>query len=191
VNGLYACGQVQGGVMGGNRLGSTSLTEIFVFGRRAGRTAADEARGRDFADEEASRDPLEKLRSLRGSSGSARPIQLKRALQGIMWERVGTLRDARGLEGALEEIRALGQQVGALQISDIRRCNREILEAVELPHMLSAAQAIAVSALGRTESRGAHVRSDFPEYDNAEPLCNMVVQMREGSLELRRVAVNP
>jgi len=189
VNALYACGQAQGGVMGGNRLGSTSLTEIFVFGRRAGRTAVDEARGRDFADEETARKPVEKLRSLPGSSGSVRPIQLKRALQSMMWERVGPLRDAAGLEQALEEIRALGQQAGSLQISDIRRCNSELLEAVELPHMLSTAQAIAVSALARTESRGAHVRSDFPEHDAAEPLSNMIVQLRDGGCELRRVAV--
>jgi succinate dehydrogenase/fumarate reductase flavoprotein subunit len=189
VGALYACGQAQGGVMGGNRLGSTSLTEIFVFGRRAGRTAAREAAGRDFADERTTREPLERLRSLPGSRGSRRPIQLKRALQSMMWERVGPLRDAAGLDHALEEIQALRQQAGSLQISELRRCNSELLEAVELPHMLAAAQAIVVSALGRNESRGAHVRSDFPQYDDAEPLNNMVVQLRDGDYELRRVAV--
>jgi succinate dehydrogenase/fumarate reductase flavoprotein subunit len=191
VNALYACGQAQGGVMGGNRLGSTSLTEIFVFGRRAGRTAAAEARGRSFADEKTAREPLEKLRALRGSRGSTRPIQLKRALQSTMWEKVGPLRDGSGLDEALEELSALEQQLGTLQISDVRRCNSEWVEAIELPHMLATARAIVVSALGRTESRGAHVRSDFPDHDDAEPLCNMVVQKKNGGCELQRVAVGP
>jgi succinate dehydrogenase/fumarate reductase flavoprotein subunit len=101
---LYACGQAQGGVMGGNRLGSTSLTEIFVFGKRAGRTAAREARNREHAVEEPARKALQKLRDLRGSRGRHRPIHLKRALQRLMWERVGPLRDVGRLEEAIEGI---------------------------------------------------------------------------------------
>ena len=74
VAGLYACGQAQGGVMGGNRLGSTSLTEIFVFGKRAGRAAAEEAKGRTPADETVAGEATERLRSLPGSKGNRRPI---------------------------------------------------------------------------------------------------------------------
>jgi len=182
---LYACGQAQGGVMGGNRLGSTSLTEIFVFGKRAGRTAAREARGRDYADEKLAHEPLERLRALRGSRGTHRPIHLKRALQRLMWKQVGPLRSREGLEAALEEIEAIGQQARDLSISEIRRCNAEVADALELPHMLATARAIAISALGRTESRGAHVRSDFPDRDDAGPVRNMVVSMRDGECILR------
>jgi len=186
VSTLYACGQAQGGVMGGNRLGSTSLTEIFVFGKRAGRTAAREARGRRHADEKLASGPLERLESLRGARGKHRPIRLKRALQRLMWERVGPLREATGLEGALAEIEDIEEQARDLQISEIRRCNTEVTDAVELPHMLAAARAIAVSALARIESRGAHVRSDFPDRDDAGPVSNMIVRVRDGECELRR-----
>jgi succinate dehydrogenase/fumarate reductase flavoprotein subunit len=189
IGALYACGQAQGGVMGGNRLGSTSLTEIFVFGKRAGRTAAREAQGREHAEEDLAREPLQKLGALRGSRGTHRPIHLKRALQRLMWERVGPLRDAAGLEEALREIAAIEQQARDLQITDTLRSNTEVADAVELSHMLAAARAIALSALGRTESRGAHVRSDFPERDDASPVENMVARMLGSECSLRKVAV--
>jgi succinate dehydrogenase/fumarate reductase flavoprotein subunit len=187
---LYACGQAQGGVMGGNRLGSTSLTEIFVFGKRAGRTAAREARSREYAEEKLARGPLEKLQALRGARGTHRPIHLKRALQRLMWERVGPLREATGLEDALEEISSIEQQSRDLRISEIRRCNAEVADALELPHMLATARAIAMSAIGRTESRGAHVRSDFPDRDDAGPVKNMVVRMIDGECSLRPVVTS-
>jgi succinate dehydrogenase/fumarate reductase flavoprotein subunit len=187
VAGLYACGQAQGGVMGGNRLGSTSLTEIFVFGKRAGKTAAREAMKTEHAPEKLTREPLEKLRALNGSGGTHRPIHLKRTLQRLMWERVGPLRTGADLEAALEEIATIEQQAQDLQISEVRRVNAEVADAVTLSHMLATARTIAVSALERTESRGAHVRSDFPERDDAGPVKNTVVRMRDGECELRQV----
>jgi succinate dehydrogenase/fumarate reductase flavoprotein subunit len=176
--------------MGGNRLGSTSLTEIFVFGQRAGRTAAHEARNREHADERRAAEPLQRLRALRGSRGTHRPIHLERALQLLMWQRVGPLREAAGLEGALGEIGTLEEQARDLEISAIRRCNAEVADAVELPHMLATARAIATSALGRAESRGAHVRSDFPERDDSRPVTNMMVSIRDGEWSLRQVAIS-
>jgi succinate dehydrogenase/fumarate reductase flavoprotein subunit len=187
---LFACGQAQGGVMGGNRLGSTSLTEIFVFGKRAGRTAAREAKNREHAEESLARESLEKLRTLRGSRGAHRPIHLTRALQRLMWERVGPLRDAAGLEDALREIETIAAETRDLQIADIKRCNTEVADAVALPHMVATARAIAISALARTESRGAHVRSDFPERDDAGPVENMVVSMRDGECNLQSVVTS-
>jgi fumarate reductase (CoM/CoB) subunit A len=187
VPGLYACGQAQGGVMGGNRLGSTSLTEIFAFGKRAGRTAALEAADREFADKKAAREPLEKLAPLAGSHGTYRPIQLKRALQEVMWEKVGPLRDGNDLKDALEEIRHIGKQATDLEISEIKRCNAEVADSIELPHMIASAEAITLSALARKESRGAHVRADFPERDDEQPVRNMVVEMKAGTCEVRSV----
>ena len=186
VPGLYACGQAQGGVMGGNRLGSTSLTEIFVFGKRAGRTAAEEARERGRADQGAAREALDRLRSLRGSRGSRRPVELKRRLQGLMWEKAGPLRDGQGLEKALDGIGAIREGAKDLRITDLSRCNQEILDAIELPHMLATAEAIVVSAQERRESRGAHVRSDFPGRDEEGPVQNILVEMRDGRCICRR-----
>jgi succinate dehydrogenase/fumarate reductase flavoprotein subunit len=187
VAGLYACGQAQGGVMGGNRLGSTSLAEIFVFGKRAGQTAAREAKDRRLAEETAAREPMDRLRSLRGAKGAHRPIELKRRLQKLMWEKMGPLRDADGLKEALEGIESIKEHARDLRIADFGQCNQEITDAVELPHMLAAAQAIAVSSLERREARGAHVRSDFPERDDKNPVMNMVVEMKEGRCKVRRM----
>jgi succinate dehydrogenase/fumarate reductase flavoprotein subunit len=184
---LHACGQAQGGVMGGNRLGSTSLTEIFVFGRRAGRAAAREAASWEFADAGAAREPLERLASLFGSAGSERPIELKRALQRSMWEKAGPLRDDGGLTEALEEIESIGKRARDLRTSGARTWNTEVVDAIELSHMLVSAQAIVTSALERRESRGAHVRSEFPERDDERPVQNMVVEMADGSCGVQSV----
>jgi succinate dehydrogenase/fumarate reductase flavoprotein subunit len=187
---LYACGQAQGGVMGGNRLGSTSLTEIFVFGKRAGITAAHEAKEKSFADDSIAREPLEKLQVLPGTNGTHRPIQLKRMLQQLMWDDVGPLRDGEGLERALERIGTIRRQAGDLCITAGKSYNSEMVDAIELSHMLCAAEAITLSALSRTESRGAHVRADYPERDDDSPVANIVVQSEKGRLTSRRVAKN-
>jgi succinate dehydrogenase/fumarate reductase flavoprotein subunit len=185
IPGLYACGQAQGGVMGGNRLGSTSLTEVFVFGKRAGITAAREAKKRSFVEAEVAKEPLDKLESLSGSSGANRPVELKRALQRLTWEKVGPLRDGRGLGEALEQIRSLAKAAKNLRVSKIKNYNSEVIDAIELVHMLASAEAIVVSALGRKESRGAHVRIDFPERENKLPVCNVLVGLKNGEYEAR------
>jgi succinate dehydrogenase/fumarate reductase flavoprotein subunit len=173
--------------MGGNRLGSTSLTEIFVFGKRAGRTAAKEAGRGGLAEQGAAREALDRLCSLPGSKGGRRPIELKRRLQRLMWEKAGPLRDGDGLKQALEGIESIRQQAGDLRIADLNRYNQEVTDAVELPHMLAAAEAIAVSALERRESRGAHVRSDFPGRDEGGPVQNILVEMKDGACRTRRM----
>lgn len=171
--------------MGGNRLGSTSLTEVFVFGKRAGRAAAQEAAGREFADERTAREPLGRLGSLFGAKGSARPIELKRALQRSMWEKVGPLRNHGGLTGMLDQVKSKEKQARDLRVSNTRHWNTEVLDAIELSHMLASAEAIAASALERRESRGAHVRSEFPDRDDERPVRNMIVEMRDGRCEVR------
>jgi succinate dehydrogenase/fumarate reductase flavoprotein subunit len=185
--GLYACGQAQGGVMGGNRLGSTSLTEVFVFGKRAGVKAAEEAKSRALPSDKVARGPLEKLRALSGASGRHRPVTIKRELQTLMWEKVGPLRDTEGLDEALARIHDLRQKTSDLRIGGPVRYNTEATDAIELPHMLSTAEAIVLSAIERAESRGAHVRSDFPERDDALQRVNMAVEMSGGRPHVRRV----
>ena len=96
-----------------------------------------------------------------------------------MWEKVGPLREAEGLKQALEGIESIREEARDLRIADFSRCNQEITDAIELPHMLAAAEAIAVSALERRESRGAHVRADFPDHDTEKPVQNILVEMSE------------
>jgi succinate dehydrogenase/fumarate reductase flavoprotein subunit len=185
VAGLSACGQAQGGVMGGDRLGSTSLSEIFVFGKRAGRAAADDARERALADDRLAHEAIERLRSLRGAKGAHRPIDLKKRLRELTWEKIGPLRDADGLQEALDGIEAIRKDSEDLCVAELKECNFDLLDAIELPHMLATAEAMAISSLERRESRGAHVRSDFPERDDLNPVTNMVVDRHHGRCRLR------
>jgi succinate dehydrogenase/fumarate reductase flavoprotein subunit len=104
-----------------------------------------------------------------------------------MWEKVGPLRGGGALREALEEIKDIGRQARDLHTLNVKQCNAEVADAIELPHMIASAEAIVISALERTESRGAHVRSDFPERNDERPVENMVVQMMDGKCEVRRV----
>jgi succinate dehydrogenase/fumarate reductase flavoprotein subunit len=189
IPGLYACGQAQGGVMGGNRLGSTSLTEIFVFGKRAGKTAAAEAKKRNLCDESVAKKPIARLRELTVRKGAFRPVTLKRKLQQLMWEKAGPLRDAGGLNEALAAVHSIKEHAKDLQISSVKHYNGDMIDALELSHMLASAEAIILSAIERRESRGAHVRADFPEREDARPVVNMVVEMKNGRLETRHAEV--
>lgn len=162
IPGLYAAGGVQGGVHGGNRLGSVALSEIFVFGRRAGEAAAHDAlaaagNGANGAPEAASPAVMP------GRKGRHRPIQLVRRLQKTMWECAGPVRDEQGIRAGLGELDRLDEEAADLAISSGKRCNQEMRDALELPLMLLTARAIMASALERRESRGAHLRADFPD----------------------------
>ena len=162
IPGLYAAGGVQGGVHGGNRLGSVALTEIFVFGRRAGEAAAQEALAAAGNGANGAPEPVGPA-VMPGRKGRHRPIQLVRRLQKTMWECVGPVRDEQGIRAGLGELDRLEEESADLAIGSGKRCNQEMRDALELPLMLLTARAIMASALERRESRGAHLRSDFPE----------------------------
>ncbi len=182
VAGLYACGQAQGGVMGGNRLGSTSLTEIFVFGKRAGMTAAKEANSRGLCSKEAAAVAVERLNNLFGRKGKIPPIKLKKRIQKLMWAHAGPLRDEQGLTAAYDLLAEIKKDAVDLGTASFRRYNTQVVDAIELSHMIPAAEAIIISALGRKESRGAHVRSDFPDTKKTITPGNVVVRNMGGKL---------
>jgi len=182
IKGLYACGQAQGGVMGGNRLGSTSLTEIFVFGKRAGVTAAKEASNRGFCNKDEAVDAIQRLNNLFGSKGKNPPVNLKKRIQGLMWAHAGPLRDGQGLTEAYELLAEIKKDAADLGIASFRRYNTQVVDAIELSHMIPAAEAIIISALKRKESRGAHVRSDFPAMEKTTSPKNVVVKNADGKL---------
>ena len=102
-----------------------------------------------------------------------------------MWEGAGPVRSKLKLDRALHEIQLVKKASQSLSISNIRRYNLEVLDAVELPFMLSTAEAIIVSALGREESRGSHYRMDFPTQDNRHWLRNIVVWENEKGLQMK------
>lgn len=189
IKGLYAAGQAQGGIHGGNRLGSVSLAEVFIFGRRAGRSAAQSAlggvRGKINRVESLITADVQELKSLYGSRGSYRPIKLKRRLQELMWKKVGVLREEGKLKEALEGLVELERLSRDLSISPIKRLNREVQDALELRMMLNVAKAMALSALERKESRGAHVRLDFPQRDDFGWRRNILVWKEGMEMKVR------
>jgi len=171
VPGLFAAGEVAGGMHGANRLGGNSLSDLLVFGARTGAGAAAHAAqrpGRPYVDPvqvgEATRElaaPLE-----RGSGED--PYQLQRDLQDVMQRLVGIFRVDADLREAIAELGKLRGRVPALAVSGGRTYNPGWNLCFELRNLLIVSEAIARSALQRTESRGAHSRLDFPETNQEE-----------------------
>jgi len=168
VGGLYAAGELVGGANGANRLSGNALPEAMVFGARAGETAARFAvrRGKPAWDNDAARPHLEPIHAARGGNGAGgvSPLALMRELKELMWRNVGAFRSGDKLAQALDRIRAMRARdlphacVGAGRIH-----NASLVEWFELRSGLRAAEALALAALHRRESRGAHQRDDFPE----------------------------
>ncbi len=188
--GLYAAGEAAGGVHGACRLGSVALAELFVFGRRAGLAAAEFARGADrppLPRDEAA-EATAQVTGLPGARGEHRPVALVRQLQRVMWDKVGAVRDETELSAAVADLRSLADQARSLRLGPERRQSLEMLDALELRLMLLTADIVTRSALCRQETRGAHVRADYPDRDDARWLANIVARRQNGGLSL---AVEP
>ena len=187
--GLYAAGECACvSVHGANRLGTNSLVDLIVFGRRAGRDMVRFARETEFTplppDPEARiRETLERLI---GSTGGESAPQIRTELQKIMMDHVSVFRTAEGMQQALEQVRALQERYRRVEIKDKgKRFNQELLEAWEVGCLLDLAEATTVSALARQESRGAHSRDDYPERDDENWLKHTLVYRRDGQIELK------
>ena len=173
VPGLFAAGECACvSVHGANRLGTNSLVDLLVFGRRAGRQMARYAgrveRPRPIADAtEPIRAQLEAIRSRESTGQSVATI--RHELADVMMDNVGVYRDDKLLTVALAKVRELKDRHGAVSIGDCGAVfNTDLLEANELGYLLDLAEVMVVSALARTESRGAHSREDFPERNDAK-----------------------
>ncbi|MFV0134059.1 succinate dehydrogenase flavoprotein subunit [Streptomyces sp. HMX87] len=170
VPGLYAAGEVACvSVHGANRLGTNSLLDINVFGKRAGIAAAEYARTADFV--ELPEDPeslvVEQIERLRTSTGNERVSELRRELQETMDANVMVFRTEQTIKTAVEKIGELRERYKNVAIQDKgKRFNTDLLEAVELGNLLDLAEVMAVSALARKESRGGHYREDYPNRDD-------------------------
>ncbi|MFT2017983.1 succinate dehydrogenase flavoprotein subunit [Streptomyces sp. 796.1] len=170
VPGLYAAGEVACvSVHGANRLGTNSLLDINVFGRRAGIAAAEYAAKADFV--ELPDDPaslvVEQVEQLRESTGNERVADLRKALQETMDANVMVFRTEQTIKTAVEEIGALRERYRNVSVQDKgKRFNTDLLEAIELGNLLDLAEVMAVSALARKESRGGHYREDYPNRDD-------------------------
>ncbi|MFE5601335.1 succinate dehydrogenase flavoprotein subunit [Streptomyces coelicoflavus] len=170
VPGLYAAGEVACvSVHGANRLGTNSLLDINVFGRRAGIAAAEYAQKADFVELPEAPEALvvEQIERLRSSTGTERVAAIRRELQETMDANVMVFRTEQTIKTAVEKIAELRARYKNVSIQDKgRRFNTDLLEAVELGNLLDLAEVMAVSALARKESRGGHYREDFPNRDD-------------------------
>ncbi|MFJ3042088.1 MULTISPECIES: succinate dehydrogenase flavoprotein subunit [Streptomyces] len=170
VPGLYAAGEVACvSVHGANRLGTNSLLDINVFGRRAGIAAAEYAQKADFVElpEDPESQVVEQIERLRSSTGTERVATIRRELQECMDANVMVFRTEQTIKTAVEKIAELRARYKNVAIQDKgRRFNTDLLEAVELGNLLDLAEVMAVSALARKESRGGHYREDFPNRDD-------------------------
>ncbi|MDQ0788761.1 succinate dehydrogenase / fumarate reductase flavoprotein subunit [Streptomyces sp. B3I7] len=170
VPGLYAAGEVACvSVHGANRLGTNSLLDINVFGRRAGIAAAEYAQKADFVElpEAAESQVLAQIERLRSSTGTERVAELRRELQECMDANVMVFRTEQTIKTAVEKIGELRARYKNVAIQDKgKRFNTDLLEAIELGNLLDLAEVMAVSALARKESRGGHYREDYPNRDD-------------------------
>ncbi|MFJ6281058.1 succinate dehydrogenase subunit A [Arthrobacter subterraneus] len=170
VPGLYAAGEVACvSVHGSNRLGTNSLLDINVFGKRAGIAAAEYALTADFV--EIPDNPLVEterlLDTMRSSEGGERVAQIRQELQDIMDANVQVFRTEQTLKEALEVIDKLEERYTRVTVQDKgKRFNLDLLEAVELGFLLDMAKVMTAAALHRKESRGGHFREDYPERDD-------------------------
>jgi succinate dehydrogenase / fumarate reductase flavoprotein subunit len=182
--GLYAAGECAClSLHGANRLGTNSLLDLIVFGRLAGENILQELERVPWVEPpaEPERATLEQIKELKERKKGERVEVVRRSLQALMMEHCATFRTAEGLDKALSGVRDLREQYGKVSLHDKgTRFNTDLLEAMELRGQLDLAEAIALSAKLRQESRGAHFREDYPDRDDKNWLKHTLIQKTEG-----------
>jgi fumarate reductase flavoprotein subunit len=179
--GLFAAGEAACvSINGANRLGSNSLTELLVFGARAGKVAAEYAsRGMDVKDSvmAQARDEQRRIsQELLNKKGTERISDIREEMQKTMEESAGIYRTGPALQKAVDQLRSLQERFRNVNIEDSSTMfNTERVYALELANMLDVAETMVASGLRREESRGAHQRTDFPKRDDQRFLAHSVV----------------
>lgn len=172
VEGFYAAGECSCvSVHGANRLGTNSLLEAVVFGRRAGKAIVKFLiqNGIEKADlqEDLIKVSIDRIEKIKSNQGDQKVGQIRRELQEVMMSKVGVFREEKGLKEALEKVRELEERSHKIQIDDKgMKFNTDLTEALELDNLLHFAELIVCGALNRQESRGAQYRRDFPKRDD-------------------------
>ena len=187
LNGLFAAGEAAAGLHGANRLGGNSLSDLLVFGRRAGSAAATYADGapptavEDQQIEEAAREMLAPFERPSGES----PYDVHRDLQETMQNYVGIFRNEEDLKKGLDQLQNLNERAAKVKVEGSRLFNPGWHLAYDLKSMLRVSEAVALSALARQESRGAHSRIDYPNYDETWGKQNNIIVREDDGMRLR------
>jgi succinate dehydrogenase / fumarate reductase flavoprotein subunit len=177
VPGLFAAGEAAAGLHGANRLGGNSLSDLLVFGRRAGLSAAEHANRvspgvvNSQQIEEGAREMLAPFERAAGDG----PYEIHASLQETMQNYVGIFRNEDDLKKGLSELQTINDRAARVRVEGSRLFNPGWHLARDLKSMLTVAEAVALSALERKESRGAHSRIDFPNYDESLGKQNNIV----------------
>ena len=201
VPGLFAAGEVAGGMHGSNRLGGNSLSDLIVFGRRAGMGAVEFAAGRTGAvrvDEGEVAAAIEAAVAPLQREGGENPYTVHQDLQRTMQSLVGIIRTGTELEEALGAIEALEERAAAVSVGGGIAYNPGWNMATDLPSMLTVSRAVAQGAINRKESRGGHTRDDFPTPDPEMGKVNFVQRIERpdtqgvlGTPSVRTITVGP
>jgi succinate dehydrogenase / fumarate reductase, flavoprotein subunit len=182
--GLFVAGEVVGGANGANRLSGNAITEALVFGRQAGRSAADHARrARPIRDDPHTTREALNLITVAGPERDLNTAAMIATLQATMQRDVGTLRSKKALERALKQIDELTVELGEHPPGPTNAFDLRRLDWFDLRNMLLVARTVTRAALARTESRGAHQREDYPEMDPGWTM-NQVARLHDGEFAL-------
>jgi succinate dehydrogenase / fumarate reductase flavoprotein subunit len=188
--GFYAAGEVACvSVHGANRLGTNSLLDLIVFGKHAGLRAAEYARGADFQALPAN--PADftqaQIDSISNAQGDEKILDISSKMKEVMMDCVAMFRTGDGMQSALETVRELRERFKHIPLHDHGKIfNTEMINIWELGNLLEIAEVVTVSALARTESRGAHAREDYPKRDDVNWLKHTLAWVKtDGSIELR------
>jgi succinate dehydrogenase / fumarate reductase flavoprotein subunit len=190
VKGIYAAGEVACGLHGGNRLGGNSLSDILVFGRRAGAAAAAEVSGMETQSFSPSdlEEEISRVLAPFSSGEGTNPFMLKEEIARNMWARVGIVRDEKDLTEGLREVERVRGLAESLRAKGGRAYNQSWLDSLQVWEMLLGCELIIRSALERKESRGAHTRSDYPQKQDSW-LVNIIAFEKQGKVELEERSV--
>jgi succinate dehydrogenase / fumarate reductase flavoprotein subunit len=196
VPGLYAAGEVAGGMHGANRLGGNSLSDLLVFGRRAGLNAAYAVirmRSRPTVSDADVRAAAEAAVAPFADEGGENPYTVQHDLQDVMHNLVGIIRTSDEMEQALKAISDLRERAAKATVEGHRQYNPGWHLALDLHNMLLVSECIARAALERTESRGGHTRDDYPATDQSWGRVNLhcVLDGDEVAVERRPLPVMP
>ena len=196
IPGLFSVGEAACvSVHGANGLGGNSLLDLIVFGRAAGKYINDELKSGGGVAEATNDDidrAMKRLNKLNESSTGYAVADVKKELQTCKKNYFGVFRRGEFMEKGVSELRDIGEKINSLHLTDKSIAfNTSRVEALELQNLFEVAEATAISALLRTESRGAHARDDFPDRDDENWLCHSVYEPKTKKLSKREVNFGP